>query len=107
LSGKCRNDGVLGDVAAGSDGGAASAGEVVAIGASNAFDDTKVAQAGDLSREGGRGALSDQRSKVGTAKTSDVEARTVQGREQGLFGATEKVEAFDVAAVPNTVDFCP
>ena len=102
MSGKSGNDGVFGEAAAGGDGGAAGAGEIVAIGAGNALDDAKVAQAGELSGEGGRGALGEQRSQVGAAEASDVEARTLQGREQGLFGATEKVEAFEVAAVDRT-----
>ena len=76
---------VLSEAAASGDGGAAGAGEVVAIGASNAFDDANVAQAGELSGEGGRGALGEQRSEVGAAEASDVEARTLQGREQGPF----------------------
>jgi hypothetical protein len=44
LSGQSRNDGVFGEAAAGSDGGAASAGEIVAIGAEDAFDDAEMAQ---------------------------------------------------------------
>ena len=61
MSGKSRNDGVFGEAASGSDGGAASAGEVIAIGADDAFDDTELAQTGELSGEGGRRALGDQR----------------------------------------------
>jgi len=49
LSGQSRNDGVFGEAAAGSDGGAASAGEIVAIGAEDAFDDAEMAQTGELS----------------------------------------------------------
>src|SRR5437899_1714761 len=37
------------EAAAGSDGGAASAGEIVAIGAEDAFDDAEMAQTGELS----------------------------------------------------------
>jgi hypothetical protein len=40
---------VFGEAAAGSDGGAASAGEIVAIGAEDAFDDAEMAQTGELS----------------------------------------------------------
>ena len=43
MSGKSRNDGVFGEAASGSDGGAASAGEVIAIGAGDAFDDAELA----------------------------------------------------------------
>ena len=59
LSGESRNDGVFGEAAAGGDGGAASAGEIVAIGASDAFDDAEMAQTGELSSEGCRRALGD------------------------------------------------
>jgi hypothetical protein len=47
--GQSRNDGVFGEAAAGSDGGAASADEIVAIGAEDAFDDAEMAQTGELS----------------------------------------------------------
>jgi hypothetical protein len=96
LSGESWNDGVFGEAAAGSDSGAASAGEVVAIGAGNAFDDAKVAQAGELPGEGGRRALGDQRQEVGAAEAGDVEAETLQGGEQGLFGAAEKLRPLTV-----------
>jgi hypothetical protein len=39
---------VFGEAATGSDGGAASAGEIVAIGADDTFDDAKMAQTGEL-----------------------------------------------------------
>ena len=57
MSGESRNDGVFGEAAAGRDGGAASAGEVVSIGADDALDDAELAQTGELSGEGGRRAL--------------------------------------------------
>ena len=40
---------MFGETAAGSDGGAASAGEIVAIGTEDAFDDAEMAQTGELS----------------------------------------------------------
>ena len=40
---------MFGETAAGSDGGAASAGEIVAIGTEDAFDDAAMAQTGELS----------------------------------------------------------
>ena len=43
-SGQSGNDGVFGKAAAGSDGGAASAGEIISIGTEDAFDDAEVAQ---------------------------------------------------------------
>ena len=49
MSGQSRNDGVFGEAAAGSGGGAATAGEIVAIGAEDAFDDAEMAQTGELS----------------------------------------------------------
>jgi hypothetical protein len=62
----------------------------------------RMAQAGELPGEGGRRALGDQRQEVGAAEAGDVEAGTLQGGEQGLFGAAEKVEALDGAAVDRT-----
>src|SRR5205823_11317658 len=86
-----RNDGVFGEAAASSNGGAASAVEVVAVGASDAFNDAELAQTGELSGEGGARALGEQRSEVGAAQAGDVEARTLQGREQALFDAAKKL----------------
>jgi hypothetical protein len=68
LSDESGNDGVLGEAAAGSDGSATSAGEIVAIGAGDAFDDAEVAQAGELPGEGGGRALGDERPEVGAAQ---------------------------------------
>jgi len=102
LSGESRNDGLFGEAAASSNGGAASAGEVVAVGASDAFDDAELAQTGELSREGGGRALGEQRSEVGAAQAGDVEAGTLQGREQALFDAAEKIEALEIAPFDGT-----
>ena len=93
---------MLGEAATGSDGSATSAGEIVAIGAGDAFDDAKVAQAGELPGEGGRRALGEERPEVGAAQPGDVEAGTLQSREQGLFGAAEKVQAPEIAAIDGT-----
>jgi len=46
-----------------------------------------------LSREGGGRELGEQRSEVSAAQAGDVEAGTLQGREQALFDAAEKIEA--------------
>ena len=99
MSGESRNDGEFGEAAAGGDGGAAGAGEIVARGAGDAFDDAELAQTGELSGEGCGRALGSQRQEVGAAEAGDVEAGTLQGREPGVFGAVEKVQATDVAAV--------
>lgn len=93
---------MFGEATAGSDGGATSAGEIVAISPGDAFDNAELAQAGELPGEGSGRALGDQRPKVGTAEAGDVEGRTLKGREQGVFGSAEKVEALDVAAVDGT-----
>ena len=37
-----------------------------------------------------------------SAETSDIEAGTLEGGEQGLFGAAEKVEALEVSAFDRT-----
>src|SRR6516162_8512346 len=49
------------------------------------------------------------RQEVGAAEASDVEGGTLQGRQQGLFGAAEEVEtphsaAFDGAGLGETVE---
>ena len=74
---------MFGEAASGSDGGAASAGEIVAIGAGDAFDDAEVAQAGELPGEGGGRALGDERPEVGAAQAGDVEAGTLQKPRAG------------------------
>ena len=93
---------MFGETATSGDSSAASTGEVVAIGTGNAFDDAEVAQAGELPGEGGGRAWREQRQEVGAAKAGDVEAGTLQGREQDLFSAAEKVESLDGAAVDGT-----
>lgn len=57
LSGQCRNNKVLAEAPAGSDGGTAGASKIVAIGASDAFDDVEVAQASELPDEGSGSTL--------------------------------------------------
>ena len=44
--GESRNDGVFSEAAASGNGGTAGAGEVIAIGASDALDDAELAEAG-------------------------------------------------------------
>jgi len=89
---------LFGEAAASSNGGATRAGEVVAVGASDLFDDTELAQTGELSGKGGGRALGEQRPQVGAAQAGNVEARTLQGREQGLFDAAEKIEALEIGS---------
>ena len=93
---------MFGEAAAGGNSGAASAGEVVAVGASDAFDDAELAQTGELSREGGGRALGEQRPEIGAAQAGDVEAGTMQGGEQALFDAAEKIEALEIAPFDGT-----
>ena len=102
MSDESGNDGVFGEAAASSNGGAASAGEVVAVGASDTFDDAELAQTGELSGEGGGRALGEQRPEVGAAQAGDVEAGTLQGREQALFDAAEKIAALESAPFDGT-----
>jgi hypothetical protein len=45
-----------------------------------------------LSGQGCGRAFGKQRQEVGAAEAGDVEARALQGREQGLFDAAEKVQ---------------
>ena len=93
---------MFGEATARSNGGTASAGEVVAVGASDAFDDAELAQAGELSGEGGGRALGEYRPQIGAAQAGDVEAGTLQGREQALLDAAEKVEALEIAPIDGT-----
>ena len=46
--------------------------------------------------------MAEERQQVGAAETSDIEAGTLEGGEQGVFGATEKVEALEVSAFDGT-----
>ena len=69
---------MFGEAAASSNGGAASAGEVVTVGPSDAFD---VGADGRVVGEGGGRTLGEQRPQVGAAQAGDVEAGTLQGRE--------------------------
>ena len=57
---------MFGEAPTSRNGGAASAGEVVAVCASAAFDDAELAQTGELSREGGGSALGEQRPEAAT-----------------------------------------
>src|SRR6516165_8262461 len=59
-------------------------------------------QTGELSREGGGRALGEERPQVGAAQAGDVEAGTLQGREQALFDAAEKIEALKIAPLDGT-----
>ena len=107
--GECRNDGLLSEAAACRDGSTASAGEIVAIGAGDAFDDVELAPAGEMSGEGGRRALGEYWQEVGAAEAGDIESGPVQGRKQGLFGVAEEIEtpdgaAFDGARLGETVE---
>ena len=99
MPGESRNDGLLSEAAACRDGSTASAGEIVAIGAGDAFDDVELAPAGEMSGEGGRRALGEYWQEVGAAEAGDIESGTLEGRKQGLFGVAEEVEALDGAAV--------
>jgi hypothetical protein len=76
---------VFGKAPAGSDGGAAGASEIVTIGAGDAFNDAELAQAGELSGQGGGRAFGEQWQEVGAAEAGDVKARTLQGGKQGLL----------------------
>ncbi len=102
MSGESRDDGEFGEAAGGSDGGAASAGEIVAIGAADAFDDTELTQTGEAPGEGCGGALGDEGPEISAAQAGDVEARTLQGGKEALFGAAEKIEAVDPPAFDGT-----
>ncbi len=42
--------------------------------------------------------MAEEGQQVGAAETSDIEAGSLEGGEQGLFGAAEKIEAFEDSA---------
>ena len=46
--------------------------------------------------------MAEQRQEVGAAEAGEVEGGALEGCEQSLFGAAEKVEPSDVAAVEGT-----
>ena len=46
--------------------------------------------------------MTEERQEVGAAEAGDVEAGTLEGGEQGLFAAAEKVEALEVSAFERT-----
>ncbi len=77
MSGESRNDGEFGEAAGGSDGGAASAGKIIAIGAADAFDDAELTQTGEMAGEGCGGALGDEGPEISAADAGDVEAGTL------------------------------
>ena len=57
--------------------GAASAGQIVAISAGDAFDDAELAEAREVSGEGGGRAAGEEWQQVGAAEASDVEGGTL------------------------------
>jgi len=60
LLGESRNDGLFSEAAASGDGGAPGTGEVISISAGKTFDDPELTQAGEVSGEGGGGALGEE-----------------------------------------------
>jgi hypothetical protein len=48
-----------------------------------------LAQAGELSGQGGGRAFGERWQEVGAAEAGDVKARTLQGGKQGLLNAAE------------------
>ena len=58
-------------------GGAASAGEIISISASDACDDAELAKAREVSGEGGGRAAGEEWQQVGAAEAGDVEGRTL------------------------------
>jgi hypothetical protein len=94
------DDGGLGEAASCRDGGAAEAGEVVAIGASDALDHAEVAQAAQLSGQPVRRELVvEERAEIGAADAGDVDLGVLQSAQQGVFERIEEVDALDGLAV--------
>src|SRR5579883_647041 len=90
-----RNDPPFRDAAGGCEGGAAEAGEVVAVGAGDTFDDSEVAKAAQLTGEGCWGKMWKQANQVGAAHAVDIELGTLQGAQKPWLGALEEVQSLD------------
>ncbi len=95
--GESWDDAHLSDGAGCGDRGAAEAGQVVAISASDALDQAEPAHATDLPGESSRAQAGDEGSQVYSAQSADVELRTLQSAERCLLAALEEVQPFDQA----------
>src|SRR5213593_1494084 len=95
--GERRHDVKLGQRARGGDGGTPQAGEVVAVGAGDTFDQPEGTQAVQLARQARSAEFGQPRLEVGAAQAVDVERRALQGAQQSLFGAREEVQSLDGA----------
>ena len=90
-SGQHGDDAQLSERAGGSNGGTAEPCEVVAVGASDTFDDSERAEATQLTGQGCRGEIGQQADQIGTAHAVDVELGPLQSAQQQLLGALEEV----------------
>src|ERR1700686_4876268 len=93
------DDGGLREVAGCGDGGAAEAGEMVAVGAGDALDDANVAPAAKLPGQAVGRDLAEERGEIGAADAGDVELGILQGAQQGVFERIEEVDALDGLAI--------
>ena len=90
-----RNDGELGEAGGGGDGRSADAGEVVAVGACDAFDDAELAEAEDPAGDGCRRERCERGHEVGPAHAGDIEGGALERLQEGVIERVEEIEAFD------------
>ena len=94
---ECWHDAQFRDGTGSGDGGAAEAGEIVAVGARDTLDEAEIPQAAQLARQGCRGKMGQQADQVGAAHAVDIELRPLQCAQQLLLGALEEVQSLDRA----------
>jgi hypothetical protein len=79
------------------DRGPTQAGEVIAIGMDNPFDQAECSQSRELTRECRLVQRRHKRFQVGSAYAANVECGTLQRAQQCLFSAGEEVQTLDRA----------
>ena len=87
---------MLSEAAASRDGGAAGAGEVVAIVAGDALDDGELAQADEVASEGGGGAWSEQRQEVARRRPAILKAGRCKAESRVCSARLKKLRPLTV-----------
>ena len=80
--------------ASGGDGGAPEAGQVIAIGMGDFFDQSEDVEALELSRHGRWGDMQ-VRQQIGATPAMNVEFAKLQNSQKRLLGSIEEVQALD------------
>jgi hypothetical protein len=89
------NDGELSDAGSGGDGGSADAGEVVAVGAGDAFDDAELSETAEPAGDGCRRERCERGREVGPAQAGDIEGGALESEQEGVIERVEEIKAFD------------